>query len=256
VTIEQYLEKANSKYHNRYKYIINDWNGICDSTITVICPIHGEFSINARNHILANNKTGCSKCGRESSISSRTEPYDEVINQFNTLYNNLYEYPESNRDTYINKQSKLKMICHKHGEFIKSAQKHLSGQGCPECSLENAIQNGLWKGGYCDTFFEENPELKDSFAYIYYFKINDGEYYKIGITTRDPLGRATSLTSHAKKFGENLKFELIGKRGTTLYKAFKAEQIILEKLNKYRVYRKWSTELFNQDIYKFIHKIF
>ena len=82
------------------------------------------------------------------------------------------------------------------------------------------------------------------------------KYYKIGISKNDPMHRASSLTNRAKTFGETLKFELIGVRKTTLYQAFIAEQTILEKLNKYRTFTKWSTELFKKDIYKFIEKIF
>ncbi len=252
---EEYISRANEKWGNKYSYIINDWKGLCDSTIKVICPIHGEFETNARNHILQNNKTGCPHCGKEQWIEQKTENYDEVIKEFKNIYGDLYEYPESNRETYINKRSKIKIICKEHGEFIKTAQKHMS-QECPVCSIEKAISNGAWKGGYCETLFDEYPELKDIPANLYYFKINNGQYYKIGISKNNPKRRAMSLISYAKNFGELLTFELIGCRQTTLYKAFIAEQTILTKLHRYRTYTKWSTELFKEDIYKFIHKIF
>ena len=255
ITKEEYIARANEKWDYKYSYIIDNWQGLCNSTIKVICPIHGEFETNARNHILQNNKTGCPHCGEEQRVSKKTETYDEVIEEFRKIYGDLYEYPENNRESYINKRSKIEIICKEHGKFVKTAQKHMY-QGCPVCAVENAIANGLWKGGYCETLFDEYPELKDIPANLYYFKINGGQYYKIGISKNDPMHRASSLTNRAKTFGETLKFELIGVRKTTLYQAFIAEQTILEKLNKYRTFTKWSTELFKEDIYKFIEKIF
>lgn len=255
LTKEEYIERANEKWSNKYTYIIDDWQGLCNSTIKVICPIHGEFPINARAHILQNNKTGCPKCGKEQYIEKKTDSYDEVLQQFHKIYGDLYEYPDSNREIYVNKRSKIDIICKEHGKFTKTAQKHMY-QGCPICAIENVIASGVWKGGYCETLFDDYPELKDIPANLYYFKINNGQYYKIGISKNNPIKRANSLKSHAKTFGESLNFELIGCRQTTLYKAFIVEQTILEKLNKYRTYTKWSTELFKEDIYKFIRKAF
>ena len=34
-----------------------------------------------------------------------------------------------NKKIYVNKRTKIKIICPEHGEFIKSVQKHQSGQG-------------------------------------------------------------------------------------------------------------------------------
>lgn len=150
----------------------------------------------------------------------------------------------------------LKIICPKHGEFFKSAQKHLQGQGCFECKIEQLVERGFLPGEYCDQVFEDNPELKEVPAYLYYFEINNGEYYKIGISRNDPIRRASSLTNKAKKFGEIVSFKLLASHKYSLYKCFKIEQYILEKLSKYRIYKKWSTELFNTNIYKFINKIF
>jgi G:T-mismatch repair DNA endonuclease (very short patch repair protein) len=36
---------------------------------------------------------------------------------------------------YINSQTKIKIICSKHGEFLQNANSHLQGRGCVKCSL-------------------------------------------------------------------------------------------------------------------------
>lgn len=195
-------------------------------------------------------------CANEQRIAHKTESYDEVLKQFEAKYHNKYIYPESNRDIYVNKKSKIKIICPKHGEFEKSAQKHLSGQGCFRCKIEELVEKGFLPGGYCEEVFNENPELKDVEAYFYYFKINNGQYYKVGITKISAQSRINSLKVKAKAEGEDLEFEVLGIRRTTLYKAFKLEQAILEKYKDHRKYRKWSTELLDIDIYDKLTKVF
>lgn len=124
---DMFIKVANEKYNNKYKYIINDWKGVVSSEITVVCPKHGEFTTNARAHIINGNTYGCPKCANEQRVINKTQPYEDVINQLKEKYNNYYEYPEENKKSYINKTSKIKVICPKHGEFYKSITKHLQG---------------------------------------------------------------------------------------------------------------------------------
>lgn len=256
MTKEQFLEKAKEKYNNKYTYIINNWSGLCSTKIKVICPIHGEFEILARNHLMKNNHTGCPKCGKVQSIQNKTHKYDEVILQLNEQYNNKYLYPETNRINYVNKKSKLEIVCPKHGVFYLSAQKHLSGRECPICTIENLVNQHKLPGGYCEQLFNTNPSLKTIPAILYYLKINNGQYYKIGITTTSINDRIKALTSKAKRFNTKLQFEIINYKQSILYEMFNNEQKILKDFDQFRIYRRWSTELFNTDIYDKISYLF
>jgi hypothetical protein len=55
------------------------------------------------------------------------------INKANKLYNNKYGY---DKVTYKNNKTKVIIECPIHGEFTKTPWKHISGQGCPKCTLD------------------------------------------------------------------------------------------------------------------------
>lgn len=253
--VEQFLQKANQKYNNKFTYEISNWKNL-KSEITVICPKHGKFTTTARAHLCKNNTNGCPYCGAEQRALTKTDSYDDVIQQFRKIHGDKYIYPEDNRIQYVNKQSKLKIICPEHGEFIKSAQKHLSGQGCFHCRINELIDKFSLPGGYCEQLFLDNPELKEIKGCVYYLKINNGNYYKIGISKNHPNTRIKSLISKAKQFNEDLQIELVAFKEYSLYDSFKIEQFILNKFKQYRIRKNWSTELFNVDIYKNIQKVF
>lgn len=64
--------------------------------------------------------------------------YKNFITKANEKYH--YEYDYSLVD-YKNAHEKIIIICAKHGEFYKSPNKHLNGQGCPFCSKEKRVDN-------------------------------------------------------------------------------------------------------------------
>ncbi|MDY0268770.1 hypothetical protein [Trichloromonas sp.] len=64
-------------------------------------------------------------------MSNKRKTKEQVINDFNKVHNNLYDYSLMN---YINNKTKIKIICHKHGVFEQRPDDHLSGHGCYLCS--------------------------------------------------------------------------------------------------------------------------
>lgn len=55
---------------------------------------------------------------------------ETFIAKVSQIHDNKYDYSKSN---YVNNKTKITIICPKHGEFIMTPQKHLSGQGCRKC---------------------------------------------------------------------------------------------------------------------------
>ena len=257
MTYKEFIEKANEKYDNKFEYKCDNWIGVVKSKVTVICPEHGESIVNARSHISNMTKFGCPICGNIERAKSKTDSYDDVIKQFMEVYGNFYIYPEINRETYKNKKSKIKIICPEHGEFIKTPSKHLSGQGCHKCRMEELIKTNQLPGGYCEDLFLTKPELKNTSALLYYFSINNGKFFKIGITTKNTSkNRIQALKTKAKSFGINIDIDEVCSKTYTLYEAFKIEQYILETYTEQRIFTKWSTELFKENIYESISKYF
>lgn len=55
---------------------------------------------------------------------------NEFIEKAKKIHGDKYDY---NKVDYINNRTKICIICKEHGEFWQTPNKHLLGQGCPEC---------------------------------------------------------------------------------------------------------------------------
>jgi hypothetical protein len=59
---------------------------------------------------------------------------EQFINKAHTKHNNYYDYSLVN---YVKAQTKVKIICPKHGEFEQQPNNHLFGQRCVKCMGDN-----------------------------------------------------------------------------------------------------------------------
>ena len=62
---------------------------------------------------------------------------------------------------YFNNQTKVCIICPKHGEFWQSPKSHLNGKGCYECSIE--IRKIKCKENYKPNFAKRNRKTNEEF---------------------------------------------------------------------------------------------
>lgn len=58
---------------------------------------------------------------------------DEFINKAKAIHGNKYAY---SKVEYKNSQTKVCIICPKHGDFYQNPNNHLNGKGCPKCKRE------------------------------------------------------------------------------------------------------------------------
>lgn len=56
----------------------------------------------------------------------------EYVSKVASIHNHKYDYGNVE---YVNSSTKICIICPDHGEFWQRASAHMSGQGCPKCSL-------------------------------------------------------------------------------------------------------------------------
>lgn len=246
--IEYYYNRLTEKYKDNISFKIDDWVGVDDTNVFCICKIHGEFITKYNSLMNKSTKCGCPKCGLLRKNKSKTKDYSFVESQLRNKHNNFYIYPIENADNYINKESKINIICPIHGEFVKSAQKHLSGQGCFECLIESLVRDGVLMGGYCDNLFKNNNELSNKKSFLYYLSINNGKMFKIGITTKSIKDRIKGIKSKAKHFNYKLEIDSLLEVKMKLSDAFRIEQQILKENSSHRIYSKWSTELLRIDV--------
>lgn len=241
--IDEFLRQAQFKFGNKFEYDFTNYSGIMGNDIRIKCPIHGWFNKQPRNFLTSH--FGCTECGMSHRDLSKTKSYDSFVVEATKLFNGKYTYPETNQKIFKNRNSIIEIECKKHGVFKKKAIKHLSGQGCFKCKIEKLVEDGILVGGYNSELFKNNIDIANKIGYLYYLKINNGEFYKIGITV-NLKRRVSSLSSLF-----NAKVEIIKTVKGRLEDMYSKEQLILRRFKFLRVYTKKSTELFSKDISKY-----
>lgn len=129
-THEEFLQEANSIHGNKFQYLDKYTHG--NTPIRIVCPIHKEFFQKPNNHLIGH---GCHKCGAGAAGNFLRWNMTDFIISANKIFNNKYIYP-LNDNAYINYQTKIKIICPDHGEFMQMPGNHLAGHECGKCARE------------------------------------------------------------------------------------------------------------------------
>lgn len=146
---DKLLKQFKKSHEDKYDYSKVKYNG-AHKKVIIICPIHGEFKQTPETHI----KCGCNKCGSDKLRLTT----NEVINQFNNVHNNTYDY---SKVVYTKNHSKIDIICSKHGLFQQTSHNHKKGKGCPVCRESKGeiyVRNWLISE---NVVFESQKRFKD-----------------------------------------------------------------------------------------------
>ena len=165
-TTTEWIESAKKIHGEKYDYsnVIYKNNR---TKIDIVCkkPKHGTFRQTPANHLRGKNCPKCTGHFMDQSffIDKAKEIYKDKSG--NPLYDySLVDYKDSS--TYIT------IICHKkdsttgleHGEFSKTPNKHLTGQGCPLCGNESGgLKNRLSNKEFLERAFQDKYEYLTSY---------------------------------------------------------------------------------------------
>ena len=74
-----------------------------------------------------------SSSGSKTVKKPRSKKYDSpaYIKKARAKHGNRYDYSEVK---YCGAHSKVKIICRRHGRFLREASSHLQGHGCKKCT--------------------------------------------------------------------------------------------------------------------------
>ncbi len=213
----EFIKKAKEIHNSYYSYAKSVYTNT-DSVIIIICPEHGEFTQNAREHLRGKRCTACVNLKRHTT--------SELLERIKSVHGDVYDYSEF---LFVSSRQKLKILCPKHGSFWQKPYDHLEGNGCPSCA----------KGG-----FDPNKS-----AILYYLKITTNDnttLYKIGITNRSVNERFSLLELKKIEIIKQIEFP----NGVD---AYNKEQEILKKYSEYaykgpKVLASGNTELFTEDV--------
>ena len=139
LTTEDWIKLAKTIHNDKYDYSRVEYRR-CFDRLNIICPIHGEFTQVSHDHLSGN---GCPQCAKESTKNKLRKPIQKFITEANEIHNKKYDY---SKVEYKNTETKICIICPKHGEFWQTPACHLDGYGCPVCKeshLEREMRNFL-----------------------------------------------------------------------------------------------------------------
>jgi len=104
---EKFILKAKAKFNIQYSYENVEYIN-SSSKIKILCNKHGKyFEQIPAEHL--RGKIGCNLCTRNPKIDTAF-----FINKAKEIHKDRYDYTETK---YINANTKVKIICDKHGIF-------------------------------------------------------------------------------------------------------------------------------------------
>lgn len=126
LTTEIFIEKVNKKHNYKYDYSLVDYKS-AKTKIKIICPEHGVFEQLPYNHSFGK---GCYKCGLDKSNRAILAGKN-FIEKAISIHKDKYNY---SKVEYVRNNKKVIITCKKHGDFLQTPGKHLTGSGCIECA--------------------------------------------------------------------------------------------------------------------------
>lgn len=215
---EEFINKAKVIHGDKYDYskVVYEKR---HAKVKITCPVHGEFEQLPTNHLRGK---GCDKCAHEAVGKVKRTKFDKFISLSRKVHGDKYVYLNYNKLSDF-----VTITCPIHGDFKQLGSSHIQGCGCPNCA--------------------EYGFSKDKPAILYYLSIDNGKYFKIGVTNR-----TVELRFSTKDL---TKIEIINVWEYTKGKdAYTREQELLNMFKEYKhvgadILDSGNSELFTVDIF-------
>ena len=158
LTTEDFIKRAIIIHKNEYDYSLVNYNG-SKHPVKIICNKHGVFEQRSDHHL----KGG--ECKFKSIANKRIQSSkDKFIPKSNKAHNNKYDY---SLVEYQHIETKVIIICPKHGQFKQTPNSHLRGHGCPKCKSskgEQRVERWLINNNFKFTNQKRFPDCKDKYT--------------------------------------------------------------------------------------------
>lgn len=177
LSTEEFVAKAKEVHGDKYDYskVVYKNN---KAKVIIICPIHGDFKQTPRTHL---EGKGCYLCGRiqagKNIAETSKDSKEDFIKKAILKHGNKYDY---SKVEYTNAQTKVVIICPKHGEFSTTPNNHLRKEkgkrvylgNCPKCAEESrAKKRSLGLKGFIERAKSIHGEKYD-YSLVEYRNIN------------------------------------------------------------------------------------
>ena len=131
ISNEIFIKRCVEKYGDKYDYSLVAYKNM-KSKVKIKCRNNHVFEQTPESHL---NGRGCVYCINRGDMVFNLKSF---IDHSNKLHDHKYDYSKSN---YINGQTKLDIICQKHGVFKQTPNCHLTGSGCRKCYHDSLKSN-------------------------------------------------------------------------------------------------------------------
>lgn len=128
ISTEDFIQQARDVHGDTYDYSKVVYTGNTDK-VTITCKEHGDFRQTPKEH---KKGSGCSKCGVEKRVLSRRSTIDSFISNAHNIHGDKYSY---HLVDYKDNKTKVDIVCPLHGVFSQRPNDHITGNGCPHCSV-------------------------------------------------------------------------------------------------------------------------
>lgn len=133
----EFLKKLKDRGNWNDDYDYSEVNYVnAHTNIKITCNKHGVFNPSPMSLVKGSK---CLKCRMEERKSNYST--GEIIKKFIGIHGNLYDY---SKVIYSNTNTKVEIICNKHGVFEQSPKSHLKGSGCPNCFGSNIYKTSSY----------------------------------------------------------------------------------------------------------------
>jgi len=218
LTKEEFVEKSRIKHGDNYDYSFVEYENN-RVKVKIVCPVHGGFYQPPTTRMRG---VGCPKCKFAKTTPLLKKAARERSKKLaKTFVDRMkikhagkgYDYSEA---VYKSWDTKVKVICEKHGPFFVSAANHRAGTGCPSCSnigfdpnkpailyylrvFDSGIGEPVYKIGISNQIAKERYPLKSDRQKITILKIWE---YPLGREAHSMERKILSLYCGSKYFGE------------------------------------------------------
>lgn len=132
-----FLKKASKIHGDIYDYRFVEYR-CCNQPVEIICRLHGKF--NQKPYVHLQGK-GCFKCGKDRHRLCVRKNSEQFICDARLIHGGKYDY---SLVEYVTNRTYVKILCPIHGSFQQWPEKHLVGQGCPQCKgLKTSLSKRL-----------------------------------------------------------------------------------------------------------------
>jgi ssDNA-binding Zn-finger/Zn-ribbon topoisomerase 1 len=132
-----FIQRAREAHGDKYDYSKVRYTG-ADTKVTITCPMHGDFSQRAADHLRG---IGCRLCGNIEKSKKGNMGREAFVAKAIEKHGHHYDYALVN---FVNTKTQVTIICPEHGKFRQTPDVHLRGCGCPVCRyIKSAKANAL-----------------------------------------------------------------------------------------------------------------